>query len=150
MRIRALATTAVLLGTTLAGVTGTASTAQASVADCTNGANGFVSVPYNKSGTVKASVSLGYTTAELHVGRVNGRDRGWAKITGPTWKGDLVWMDWTSTGGNGWVQCGPWSVQSNGSPNTSAAQVVKPNDSQWLFRACGREIGGTSKCSNWW
>ncbi|MFF3735147.1 hypothetical protein ACFYXM_33945 [Streptomyces sp. NPDC002476] len=45
MRTRASATAALLLGAGLAGVVGTAGTAQASVAECTNGANGFVSIP---------------------------------------------------------------------------------------------------------
>ncbi|MET8578264.1 hypothetical protein [Streptomyces sp. NPDC005012] len=150
MRTRAWATAVLLFGAGLGGVVGTASTAQASVAECSNGANGFVSIPYNKSGSVKTSVSLGRTTVQLHVGPISGKDYGWAKITGSTVKGDQVWLDWTTTGGNGWLQCGPWSVQSDGAPNTSAAQVVKYTDSQWLFRACGKQVGGSSKCTAWW
>ncbi|MEU3983731.1 hypothetical protein AB0F77_27225 [Streptomyces sp. NPDC026672] len=72
-------------------------TAHASVAECTNDANGFVSIPYNKSGSVKTSVSLGRATVQLPVGPISGKDYGWAKITGSTVAGDQVWMDWTTT-----------------------------------------------------
>lgn len=127
-----------------------AAPASASIAECTNGANGFVSIAYNRSGAVIHSVDLGGgRRAELHRGLVNGVDRGWAKITGSTRVGDKVWLDWSTTGGNGWLQCGPWSVNSNGSPNTSAAQRVT-SDPAWVFRACGIIVGGTTKCTPWW
>ncbi|MQS05624.1 hypothetical protein [Streptomyces alkaliphilus] len=141
------AATALLLAVGLMGAIGTAGPAQAAVADC---ATGFVSMPYNNSGSVKKSVSLGQTTVQLHVGPNSGKDHGWAKITGSPWKDDRVWMDWSQDGGKTWLRCGPWTVQSDGSPNTSAAKVVKYNDPQWLFRTCGNQIGEASKCTGWW
>ncbi|AGL18485.1 hypothetical protein [Actinoplanes sp. N902-109] len=126
-----------------------AAPASASVAECTNGANGFVGIPYNQSGTTQRSITLGgRTTVSLQSAAVQGRTRGYAKISGNTRAGDQVWMDWTTTGGNGWLQCGPWYVQSNGSPNTSAAQRTDPS-SQWLFRACGL-VDGQGGCTGWW
>jgi hypothetical protein len=128
-----------------------ASPAHASVAECRNGANGFVSIPYNQSGTVRRSLRLGSggrALITLESASIQGRTRGYAKISGGTAQGDQVWMDWTTTGGNGWLQCGPWYVQSNGSPNTSAAQRTDPS-SQWLFRACGL-VDGQGGCTAWW
>jgi hypothetical protein len=136
------------LGTTLGAVAMTAP-AQATVAECTNGANGFVSIPFNQSGTVRGSIFLGgRATVTLESASIQGRSRGFAKISGNTRRGDQVWMDWTTTGGNGWLQCGPWYVQSNGSPNTSAAQRTDPSP-QWLFRACGL-VNGHGGCTDWW
>jgi hypothetical protein len=141
------------LGTVVAalGLAATAGPASATVAECTNGANGFVSIPYNQSGSVKGSLRLGASdraTVTLEAATIQGRTRGYAKISGNTRVGDQVWMDWTTTGGNGWLMCGPWYVRSNGSPNTSAAQRTDPS-SQWLFRACGL-VDGESGCTGWW
>lgn len=126
--------------------------AYASPAECVNGANGFVSIAYNKTGTVVSGKTVdlgGSRRAELHSGTINGAQRGWAIIRGATQAGDQVWMDWTTTSGNGWLQCGPFSVQSNGSPNTSAAKSTSSASGYW-FRACGKIAGGTSKCGAWW
>jgi len=128
-----------------------ATPASASVAECVNGANGFTSIPYNLSGSIIRSVDLGGgRRAELHAGNVAGVRRGWARISGSTLYGDKVWMDWSTTGGNGWLQCGPFTVQGNGLPNTSAAQVVRPDLVNWVFRACGVIVGGTGRCTGWW
>jgi len=128
----------------------TGEAASASVEECTNNRNGFVSIAYNLSGTIKRSVDLGGgRRAELHVGYVNGVQRGWARISGATRRGDQVWMDWSTTGGNGWLQCGPFTVQSDGSPNTSAAQKVRGDLPAWVFRACGL-VNGVGKCTGWW
>ncbi|MGW0063794.1 hypothetical protein ACWDTT_28155 [Streptosporangium sandarakinum] len=125
------------------------SAAQATIADCTT--YKFVSIPYDKSGSVKKSVDLGGgRKVELHVGAVNGSDHGWAKISGSTQQGDLVWMDWSTTGGKGHIQCGPFAVQKNGSPNTSAAKKVEYSQSSYVFRACGKILGGDSRCTGWW
>ncbi|MDP9861647.1 MULTISPECIES: hypothetical protein [Streptosporangium] len=60
-------------------------------------------------------------------------------------------MDWSTTSGNGHVQCGPFSVQRDGLPNTSAAKVVNYSSSSYVFRACGRIVGGESRCTTgWW
>lgn len=125
--------------------------AVASVDECINNRNGFVDIPYNLSGTIKRSVDLGGgRRAELHVGYVNGVERGWARISGATRRGDQVWMDWSTTGGNGHMQCGPFTVQSDGSPNTSAAQRVRNDLPAWVFRACGL-VNGVGKCTDpWW
>jgi hypothetical protein len=88
------------------------------------------------------------TMVTLQTATIQGRTRGYAKIGGVTRPGDQVWMDWTTTGGNGWLQCGPWYVQSAGSPNTSAAQRTDPSP-QWLFRACGL-VDGEGGCTGWW
>jgi hypothetical protein len=136
------------------GIAATAAPASATVAECTNGANGFVSIPYNQTGTVRGSILLGAndrTRVTLRSATIQGRTRGFARIegyNGSTRRGDQVWLDWTTTGGNGWLQCGPWYVQADGSPNTSAAQRTDPS-TQWLFRACGL-VDGEGGCTGWW
>lgn len=128
-----------------------ASPASAAPSECVGGANGFVDIAYNKKGTVVNSVDLGGgRKAELHRGNINNVERGWAIITGSTKAGDKIWMDWTSDGpSNGWMQCGPFSVQTNGQTNTSAAQKTSTS-AVWQFRACGQIVGGTTKCAAWW
>ncbi|MEU6407531.1 hypothetical protein [Microbispora sp. NPDC046933] len=135
---------------TLTGVFA-AAPANAAVSECVNGANGFVDIPYNKTGTVAYSVDLGGgRKAQLHYGSISGVQRGWAIIRGTTKKGDKVWMDWTTTATNGgWLQCGPFTVQADGLTNTSAAQKTSSKDGYW-FRACGQIVGGTTRCTPWW
>jgi len=148
---RRLATASAVTLVTAASVVFATPQASASVAECSNGANGFADIPYNLSGTIIRSVDLGRgARAELHAGNVGGVRRGWARISGSTAAGDKVWMDWSTTSGNGWLQCGPFTVQNNGAPNTSAAQVVRPDLSSWVFRACGVIVGGSGKCTGWW
>ncbi|MEV0311131.1 hypothetical protein [Nonomuraea fuscirosea] len=126
--------------------------AQATIQDCTT--YNFVSIPYNKSGSQKDAVDLGGgRRVQLLVSTVSGAsgDHGFAKISGSTKRGDLVWMDWSTTSGNGHIQCGPFTVQGDGLPNTSAAKKVNYNDSRYVFRACGRIVGGETKCTSpWW
>lgn len=130
------------------GATATAS--PRTPAQCTNGANGFVNVAYNyAAGTTAQSrtVTTG-VTVQLRFGPINGVQRGWARISGSTRPGDLVWMDWTTSGGSTWIQCGPFSVSTAGNPNTSAAQRTNSSTS-WLFRACGKRPNGPSVCTSW-
>ena len=118
--------------------------------DCENGANGFIDISDSLSGTVQRSVALEFgLTVTLQSGTVSGAQRGWAKISGPTIAGDLVWMDWTQNSGASWLQCGPFSVDGAGLTKTSAAKRTSSLAS-WQFRACGRPVGGSSRCSGWW
>ncbi|MFH8798070.1 hypothetical protein ACH4F6_00505 [Streptomyces sp. NPDC017936] len=129
-----------------------ATPAQATAAECTNGANGFTGIPYDKNGSTVHSVDIGSgVTVKLQQGYINGSNHGWARIDGSTWAGDRVWMDWTWDNGAHWIQCGPFTVQSNGSPSTSAAKVTSPSTS-YRFRACGRLLGESSVscCTPWW
>ncbi|MFI6458618.1 hypothetical protein ACIBF6_44620 [Streptosporangium amethystogenes] len=130
-------------------VTLSAGPVNADAANCTNGANGFTSIPYNKSGIIETSNDLGGgRKVELHLATINGAPHRWARISGATKAGDLVWMDYSTTYGNGWIQCGPFTVQSNGSPNTSAAHKVARTAGE-QFRACGRRFDGNSICGPW-
>lgn len=118
--------------------------------DCENGANGFIDISDSLSGTVQRSVALDFgLTATLQSGTVSGLQRGWAKISGPTIAGDLVWMDWTQNSGSTWLQCGPFSVDGTNLTKTSAAKTTSSLAS-FQFRACGRAVGGTSHCTSWW
>ena len=142
---------AVALASAGLALAGPATAAHATAAECTGGANGFNSIPYNQNGTNARTVSMGYgVTVRLQYGTVNGVQQGWARIDGSTIAGDKVWMDWTQTSGSTWMQCGPFTVQSNGSPNTSAAKRTS-SSSSYQFRACGNLIGvGETKCTTWW
>jgi hypothetical protein len=119
-------------------------------AQCTNGANGFVDIPYNYTGGTMAesrTVASG-VTVQLRFGPINGVQRGWARISGSTLPGDLVWIDWTRNGGSTWIQCGPFRINTAGNPNTSAAQRTS-SSTAWLFRACGKRPNGPTVCTNW-
>ncbi|GIH28532.1 hypothetical protein Aph01nite_68420 [Acrocarpospora phusangensis] len=128
--------------------------AAASPAACQNGANGFVSIPYNKTGTpigstrVDAGLAVSARWAQIHVANIGGVQHGWAIIQGRTQPGDKVWMDWTRDNEASWIQCGPFTVQSAGSPNTSAAKRTDPSAS-YKFRAC-LNVNGQSWCGRWW
>jgi hypothetical protein len=122
--------------------------------DCEFGANGFIDIPDNLSGTIRRSRSLGAgVLLTLESGPVAGAQRGWAKISGATIPGDQVLMDWTiDAGASVKVRCGPFTVGSNGMSKTSAAKVTNPSPS-YQFRACGRLAGAaTFTCTTpqWW
>ncbi|MEZ0070861.1 hypothetical protein [Planotetraspora sp. GP83] len=150
--IRRLVSVSLAAALVTGGLTALSSPASADAANCTNGANGFTNIPYNKTGTRvdgKTADLGGGRRVELHKGIINGVEHGWAIIMGATRAGDLVWMDWTSTYANGWVQCGPFTVQGDSLTNTSAAKNTSPAAGYW-FRACGRRVGGPSVCGAWW
>jgi hypothetical protein len=133
-------------------IAGPATTASASAAACEGGANGFIDISDDLSGNVARSLYLGAgVTITLQYGNVAGAQRGWAKISGSTLNGDLVWMDWTTNGGASWLQCGPFVVdRGNGTSKTSAAKRTSSSTS-YKFRACGKLLGGsTTKCTTWW
>jgi hypothetical protein len=123
-------------------------TAHATIADCKT-EYGFESIPYNQLGTPVYRVDLGGGRyVELQFVRAGGYQYGFAKISGATQKGDLVWLDW-SDARPGWMQCGPFKVQKNGSPNTSRAKYRDDVPEHWI-RACGQALGQASKCGSWW
>src|SRR5258705_5823392 len=87
---------------------GTSETAQAASTDCEGGVNGFIDISDSLSGTVQRSLDMGFgVTVTLQSGTVAGAQRGWAKISGSTLAGDLVWMDWTKNNWASWIQCWP-------------------------------------------
>ncbi|WP_406446360.1 hypothetical protein OHB00_02840 [Streptomyces sp. NBC_00631] len=138
-------------------VTGSAQVTPASAAQCEGGANGFVDISDSLSGTIpgpagsyKRYGQTGHVRITLEYGTVSGAQRGWAKIDGGTFPGDRVWMDRTQDGGSTWLQCGPFTVGSNGASKTSAAKNTS-GSSLWRFRACGDFTGESGYvCTNWW
>ncbi|AXK34877.1 hypothetical protein DVA86_21730 [Streptomyces armeniacus] len=133
-------------------IAGPAAPAHASAADCEGGANEFVDISDDASGSVVRSVDMGAgRSVTLHHGNIRGLNRGWAKISGTTVNGDLVWMDWTTNGGSRWLQCGPFAV--NRGPGTSKTSAAKTTSSlsTYKFRACGYlKNAGQTKCTSWW
>ena len=121
--------------------------AHAAASDCAGGANGFVDVSDNASGTVRASASRDGDTITLET--ISGR--GFAKLAGRTVNGtESVWMDWTRDGGSTWLQCGPFTVDhGNGSSKTSASKAEN-SSSAWKFRACAYTADTAITCTNWW
>ncbi|WP_329425995.1 hypothetical protein OG339_37710 [Streptosporangium sp. NBC_01495] len=148
--LKSLAGCAAVLVTAATLGAATAAPAQATIQDCAT--YGFVNISYNQAGGQQSSVGLGSGRSvgllTTLVSSTPGR-HAFAKITGSTRPGDQVWLDWSTTGGNGHIQCGPFSVQSTGSPNTSAAKILNPGVSGWVFRACGKIVGGSTKCTGW-
>ncbi|MDH6128904.1 hypothetical protein [Kitasatospora sp. GP82] len=141
------ATTAALaLGAGLLIVGPAAGPALASAADCSGGANGFVDVSDNASGTVQRSSFHDGDTISLQ----SAGGRGFAKLEGATTSSESVWMDWTRDGGRTWLQCGPFQVDhGNGSSKTSAAKATS-SDPNYRFRACALTADGVITCTNWW
>jgi hypothetical protein len=126
--------------------------AMALASDCEKGKAGFVDIPDNLSGEVEDVVVPGaLIKVELHSGYVGGGQRGWAKVSGATVAGDLVWMDWTTDGGDNWLQCGPFVVGHRNGTKTSAAQRTN-SSTDWQFRACGMVVNqpSTLRCTEWW
>lgn len=152
-KIRQKAGTAVAMSVLAAGVGAAAGSAPAAAATHRCGTI-FTSIPYNQTGTVLKSVSFaGRINVKLVHGVIGGHERLFARVDGNTRVGDQVWLDWSYTGGNGWAQCGPYNVQSNGSPNTTGAAFRYPaNHPVPVFRACGlaraEGIGGCT--AGWW
>ncbi|MFE7973925.1 hypothetical protein [Streptomyces shenzhenensis] len=143
--------TALTLGSGLS-IAGPATWASAAAADCQGGRNGFVDISDDASGTVVRSVDMGAgRSVTLHYGSVTGAQRGWAKISGTTVNGDLVWMDWTTDNGSTWLQCGPFAVDRGpGTSKTSAAKTTSTS-ANYRFRACGYlKNAGQTKCTSWW
>ncbi|HWL86297.1 MAG TPA: hypothetical protein VNO21_10870 [Polyangiaceae bacterium] len=124
----------------------TSSTSELSVSpmsagDCIHGANGFVDISDSLSGVVRRQVDVfGSTHITLETATINGRTRGFAKLSGVTVPGDSVWMDWTVTNfRSGWLQCGPFVVQVQNRSYTSAAKETNPSP-DWRFRACAQLV----------
>ena len=127
-----------------------ATTEAAGAADCENGANGFMDIPDDMSGTVRREVSLDSdVNATLETGMIAGQQRVFARLSGSTVRGDVVSMDWTQDGGYSWLQCGPFSVENNGEAETTPAKTVSSYPGN-MYRACGRTMGGSYRCSAWW
>jgi hypothetical protein len=148
-----------------AGITvaGPAGPAQAAASDCTGGARGFRDHPDNASGdTVKPrSFKLGNNvTFTLEKGVYAGQQIAFGKISGVTFPGDDVWMDWKATGWDKggpagtemypWLQCGPFVVQSIGQSLTTPFKRTS-TDPEYQFRVCGSlNSDNVPHCSDWW
>lgn len=123
--------------------------ANASQADCVNGANGFIDISDNATGLFATGAGPGANgeIVDIEHSLIRGTERGWAHLTGAV-PGDQVWMDWTRDNGRTWIQCGPFFATQNGQSLTSAAQATS-SDPNWRFRA-GMNVGGQVMVSSWW
>lgn len=149
---RRLAAIVFVVAAMVAGSLMVSTPAMALASDCEGGKAGFVDIPDNLTGEVEdVVVPGGLIKAELHSGYVGGGQRGWAKLSGSTQAGDLIWMDWTTDGGKNWLQCGPFVASHRGATKTSAAQRTN-SSTLWQFRACGMvvNIPSSLRCTNWW
>jgi hypothetical protein len=129
----------------------------ASTADCVGGANGFIDISDSQSGTVQRLFTIRDDSASTRITQesatISGASRGYAKISGGTRVGDLLWMDWEERNSAGTVirrvQCGPFQVTVNNRSYTTAAKAT--SGSLRRFRACARPAGSSvSICNNWW
>jgi hypothetical protein len=97
------------------------------------GCSGFVAVATDQRGTIGRQADLGGATVTLEFVETADAIYGFARREG----GGQVWLDWSSTGGDGWTRC----------DSTTAAQRTT-DDPQWLLRACGR-AGDIIRCTDW-
>ncbi|MFI9275672.1 hypothetical protein ACIGXM_33945 [Kitasatospora sp. NPDC052896] len=144
-RTAAVASAALALGAGLL-IVGPAGPATASASDCAGGANGFVDVPDNASGTVERSVTHDADTISLQLAG----GRGFARIEGSTRSGESVWMDWTRDGGRTWLQCGPFAVDHGDNSSKTSPSKATSSDPNYRFRACGLTLDQAITCTDWW
>ena len=133
---------------------GISGAAHADRSQCESGANGFVDISENQSGTTVRTVELRPGAAgnrgwiNLAVAGIQGQQRGFVAIIGHE-AGDEFWMDWTWDGGDNWIQCGPF-IAPDTHQHTTAAKSTS-NDTDWQFRACGsRHDSDAVVCTGWW
>ncbi|WP_329571401.1 hypothetical protein [Kitasatospora sp. NBC_01266] len=120
--------------------------AAASASDCAGGANGFVDISDNASGTVQRSISHEGDTITLQsTGGV-----GFAKMQGATRSGESIWMDWTRDGGHTWLQCGPFGIDHGDNSSKTSAGKATSSDPNYRFRACGQTLDQAISCTDWW
>jgi hypothetical protein len=80
----------------------------------------------------------------------DGKQYGWAEISGPTAGSDTVSLQISRTGGTAPLTvCGPFSVDVAGTRGFTRAERTSTSASV-VFRACGRLSGGASSCTPWW
>lgn len=92
----------------------------------------------------------GNKSIKLVVGQINGRQAGWAVIGGQTTQRDLFWFDVSTTGGDGNMQCGPFSSSSPYEPWWTPAHYASA-DPNLRFRACARAAWTDyNVCTSWW
>jgi hypothetical protein len=129
----------VLVGTLIT----VASPASASPSNCATWPN-----PANATNTsTVAHVWMGDTKVELRFGYLNGRQAGWARLANAIRRGDKFWLDVSSTRGNGWIQCGPFTWPDSGTYTPAHYTSSDPNT---VFRACGRTAGSNASwCTGW-
>ncbi|WP_344320409.1 hypothetical protein [Streptomyces macrosporus] len=137
---------------------GPASTAHATAAECSNGANGFTDISDSLRGTPVNGTAVTNSNGNAasfgqHVGTVSGRQMGWGFLEARNLPSSVrvdLWMDVTNDGGNTWIQCGPFSMWGSGTITTAAY----PTSSSSLrkFRVCASITGpgGGPQCLNWW
>jgi len=94
---------------------------------------GFVAVAADQRGTVGRSAELGGATVTLEFVETPGGIHGFARGQGA----DQVWLDWSSTGGDGWARC-----------DTPTAAQPATDDPMSLLRACGR-VDDVVRCTDW-
>jgi hypothetical protein len=116
--------------------------------DCGGGSAGFVAVASEQRGLERMAVAVGRGRVSLEFVKVDGGIHGFARIGGDTRRGDRVWLDWSSTGGNGWAQCGPYRVAGAGKAAASAGWVATDEPDR-VMRACGR-VDDVTRCTDWY
>ncbi|MFC5181029.1 hypothetical protein [Actinomadura harenae] len=138
---------ALSLGLTSLASVATAPAASATPAECASWPRPS-SLPH---GTVIREEALeGDKSIKLVVGQINGRQAGWAVIGGWTGMHDFFWLDVSTTGGNGNMQCGPFSSSGPNEPWWTPAHYAS-SDPNLRFRACARAAWTDyDVCTSWW
>ncbi|MFI7133937.1 hypothetical protein ACIBQ1_50245 [Nonomuraea sp. NPDC050153] len=142
----------VVLSLVLTGTMATTGQASASPANCSSWPSPAGAT--NKS--IGAEVRLDAQNSG-HAGYValsfgtlkNNRRAGWARLTGSYEVGYKFWFDVSSTRGNGWIQCGPFTYVTE-KPNYTPAHYTSA-DPNLVFRACGKSpYYPQSQCTGWY
>ncbi|MFG1609141.1 hypothetical protein [Actinoplanes sp. NPDC049265] len=116
--------------------------------DCGGGSAGFVAVASEQRGLERMAVGGERARISLEFVKVSEGIYGFARIGGGTRRADQVWLDWSSTGGDGWARCGPFRVTGAGEAAASAGWVAT-DEPERVMRACGR-VDDVVRCTDWY
>ncbi|WP_062439333.1 hypothetical protein [Herbidospora daliensis] len=97
--------------------------------------------------TQRTKALPGGRTLELRSGYVNGVQYAWARVVPNSLNGENIWLDYSTTSGNGWAQCDLRTLSSSG---RNYGQGFRTSSSSAVVMRAGYRTGGVSYLTTWW
>ncbi|WP_030455689.1 hypothetical protein [Herbidospora cretacea] len=97
--------------------------------------------------TPRTKALPGGRTLELRSGYVGGVQYAWARVVPNSLNGDNIWLDYSTTSGNGWAQCDLRTLSSTGRNYT---QGFRTSSSSSIVMRAGYRTGGVTYLTTWW